>query len=104
MQDMNIARENRFRRVIAMRHHPLNFLVDSNGGHFTVVLMLGYFPSEEDLLFLRPERERPHTFTHAPFTDHLPGQLSCALDVIPRSCGRVFEDEFFCYSAPHING
>src|SRR6266851_7069180 len=103
MQDMNIGRENRFGRVIAMRHHPLNFLVDSNGSHFTVIFMLGYFSPQEDLLFFCPERERPHTFTHAPFTDHLPGQLSCPLDVITRPCRWVFEDELFCYSASHIN-
>src|SRR5262249_38400162 len=104
MQNMNIGRENRFGSVIAMRHHPLNFFVDSNSSHFTLILMLGYFSSKKDLLFLRPERERPHPFPHPPFTDHLSGQLICPLNIITRPCRWVFEDELFGYSAPHING
>src|SRR5215510_11259392 len=104
MQNMNISRENRFGSVITMSHHPLNFLVDSNGSHFTVILMLGYFSSQENLLFLRPKREWSHTLTHTPFTDRLPSQLSCPLNVVTRPCRWIFEDKFFCYSTSHING
>ena len=85
--------------AIGTENEILYLLVDHYGSRFAVVTMLGYFPAEKNLFFLFPESEWAEIFGHAPFADHLAGNLGTSFDIVAGAGGNFVENQFLRHSA-----
>src|ERR1017187_9571613 len=90
-------------RVVTTLHQFLHLLIDADGGVFGVVPVLRDFAAQEDLLFLLAVAHGPE-FAHAPFADHLAGQIGGALDIVAGAGSHVVHELLFGDAARHEDG
>ena len=65
--------------------------------------MLGNLAAEEDGFIFLAVSKRPE-FAHAPFANHVAGNVRGSLDVVAGTCGDVAEEDFFGRAAAHEDG
>src|SRR5450755_347140 len=83
-----IGGQQRLGAFVAAVDDALHFLVDLDGGVFRVVAMLGNFAAEEDGFIFLTVRQRTE-LAHAPFANHVTGDVGGALDVVPGAGSNV---------------
>src|SRR2546425_2574134 len=74
--------KNYLRLIVALHDKTPYFLVDLKRRFFAVILVLGDFTAQKDLLFFLSESKRAHHFTHSPFTDHGSRAVGDSLQIV----------------------
>src|SRR5206468_11132753 len=102
-QSFSVVRENVLGSRITIVDYLADFLIDLDGSVFAVVAMLIDLAAQEDLFFLLAEGQWAK-IAHAPLTNHLASQFSCALNVIARASAHLSHEEFFGQPPAHHDG
>ena len=90
MQVVHVLVEDLVRLFLGFVDDPANLLVDQPGRGFGDALLPCHRVSKEDLILVLVVAQRTELFGHAPFGDHLTGQVGGLLDVIAGTGGDVF--------------
>ena len=93
---------NSSRALVLLRDDFAYFRVDANRSLFGIVTVLRDLTTEEDLLFLLAEGQRPE-FGHAVFANHRTREFRRFLDVIGRAGRDVAEEGLFRNAPAHQN-
>ena len=72
--------------------------------HLVAVIELSLVVAPQEHFLRRAEVHVAYRVGHAPFRHHLARDLACALDVVGRACGDVFDDQLFRGSAAQHHG
>ena len=90
-------------RVIALSDQPPYFVIDLDGSSFAIVAVLRDLASQEDLLFLLAECQRPQ-IAHAKLANHLARQFGGAFDIVACAGAHLVEEQFLGDAATHHDG
>src|SRR4030095_10926707 len=90
-----VLAENRLRARVVVGNEALDFLIDAKRGVFAVILVLRDLAAREDFFFLLAEGQRAHRAAHAPLTDHAPGEVRGALQIVASAGGDTANRDLF---------
>src|SRR6266436_6029978 len=103
VQRLLMSGEKTLRSLVTSVDNPLHFAVNLQRGIFAEVPVLRDFPAQEDGFFLLAERQRPQV-AHAPFADHVAGDIRGTLDVVARTSCDVAQENLFGAATAHQHG
>src|SRR5205085_3190795 len=93
-------RKNVTRFFVSAVDNALHFLVDLYGGVLGIVAVLGDLTAKKDGFVLLAEGQWAKS-THAPFANHVAGDVGGALDVVSGAGSDVAQENFFGGTATH---
>ena len=103
MHHLLVVGDDLFGPFVGLRHDLLDLRVDLVRGRFRIVLRAAEVPAQEDLPLRLAEGERSE-LAHAPFADHLAGEIGRLFDVVPGAGRHVAEEPLFGDAAAHHDG